>query len=98
MDEFSSLGYPILVGASRKSFIGKILEPSVGESSEEGEKVKVGIESEVQYRLEGSLVAMTASILSGASIVRVHDVKESVRAAKIADAIRCDGIPPWNER
>jgi len=67
--EFRSLGLPILVGASRKSFIGKI------SGSEEG-------------RLEGSLAAASAAILNGASIVRVHDVKETVRAVRLIDGIR----------
>jgi dihydropteroate synthase len=67
--EFRSLGPPILVGASRKSFIGKI------SGSEEG-------------RLEGSLAAASVAILNGASIVRVHDVKETVRAVRLIDGVR----------
>jgi dihydropteroate synthase len=67
--EFRSLGLPILVGASRKNFIGKM------SGSEEG-------------RLEGSLAAASAAILNGASIVRVHDVRETVRAVRLIDGIR----------
>jgi dihydropteroate synthase len=67
---FTDMGYPLLVGVSRKSFIGK--------------ELNIPVES----RLEGSLAAMTAAILNGAAIVRVHDVKESRRAAVIADALR----------
>ena len=70
LDEFRSLGFPVLVGASRKTFIGKILGLDVGE------------------RLEGSLAAMAASIMNGADIVRVHDVKESVRVARFVDALK----------
>jgi dihydropteroate synthase len=70
LSSFRDLGYPILIGASRKSFIGK----------------ELGLP--VESRLEGSIAALTAAILNGASVVRVHDVKESRRAALIADAIR----------
>ncbi len=68
--EFRSYGRPILVGASRKGFIGKI----VGGTPEE--------------RLTGSLVAATAAIMNGASIIRAHDVPETVKMARMADAIR----------
>jgi dihydropteroate synthase len=67
--EFKSLGYPVLIGPSRKSFIGKIL----------------GLESD--QRLEGTAAAIAACVAGGASIVRVHDVKEMVRVARLADAI-----------
>jgi len=58
---------PILIGPSRKSFLGKILNRPPEE------------------RLEGTLVASTIGILNGAHIIRVHDVKEAGRAARIAD-------------
>jgi dihydropteroate synthase len=67
--KFSILDCPILVGPSRKSFIGKILDLPVEE------------------RLEGSLAALAVSIMSGANMVRVHDVKESKRIACLVDAI-----------
>ncbi|UCE17857.1 MAG: dihydropteroate synthase [Gemmatimonadota bacterium] len=67
--EFSSMGYPILIGASRKSFIGKILDAPVDD------------------RLEGSLAAVAVAIMNGANILRVHDVKPTVRAARLVDAI-----------
>lgn len=70
LEEFQSLGYPILIGPSRKSFIGKVLDLSPSE------------------RLEGTLAAVTAAVLNGASIIRVHDVQAVNRAVKIADAIR----------
>jgi dihydropteroate synthase len=69
LGEMRSLGLPIMVGASRKSFIGKILD------------------SEVDDRLEGSLAALVSSVLGGANIVRVHDVKESVKASRMADKV-----------
>jgi len=68
--EFKSLGFPILMGVSRKSFIGNVLDLPVEE------------------RLEGTLAAVTASVLNGADIVRVHDVKEAKRAVRIADAVK----------
>ena len=68
--EFRSYGRPILVGTSRKGFIGKI----VGGTADE--------------RLTGSLVSATAAIMNGANIVRAHDVVETVKMARMADAIR----------
>jgi dihydropteroate synthase len=70
LPELASLGQPLLVGASRKTFIGKILGAEPGE------------------RLEGSLAAAVAAVLGGANIIRTHDVKETRRAVRIADAIR----------
>ena len=61
---------PLLVGTSRKSFIGKILD---GASP--------------QDRLSGSLAAAVAAVLNGAKILRVHDVRETVEAVKITNAI-----------
>jgi dihydropteroate synthase len=74
LDEFRSIGVPILIGVSRKSFIGKILD------------------TPVETRLEGTAAALTASILHGADVVRVHDVREMRRVALVADAIRRQGI------
>lgn len=73
--EFKSLGRPILVGASRKRFIGATL----------------GLE--VEDRLEGSLAVLVMAISGGASILRVHDVRESRRAAQMADAIMRQSPP-----
>jgi len=70
LPEFSELGCPLLVGPSRKSFIGTLLDLPVAE------------------RLEGTAAAVTACILRGASILRVHDVRAMKRVAIIADAIR----------
>ncbi len=67
--ELKVLGCPILVGPSRKSFIGKVLGLPEGE------------------RVEGTAAAAALSIANGANIVRVHDVKEMVRVARMADAI-----------
>ncbi len=70
----ASLGQPLLVGASRKTFIGRIL----------------GVEPD--ERLEGSLAAAIAAVFGGAVILRVHDVKETRKAIRVADAIRF-GVP-----
>lgn len=69
LKKFSILDCPILIGCSRKSFIGKILDLPVKE------------------RLEGSLAALAVAIMNGASIVRLHDVKESKRVVNLVDAI-----------
>ncbi|MEW6361678.1 MAG: dihydropteroate synthase [Acidobacteriota bacterium] len=73
LDEVSRAfsGFPILVGASRKSFIGKVLD-----------------REEPRQRLYGSLASAAIAVFNGADIVRVHDVRESVEAVLIADAIR----------
>lgn len=63
--------YPILVGSSRKSFIGRLLD---GAPTSE--------------RLNGSLSTAAIAVFNGASILRVHDVKETVDAVKVAVAIR----------
>jgi dihydropteroate synthase len=66
----TALGHPVLVGVSRKAFLGKILDLPP------------------QARLEGSLAAAVAAVLGGAHLIRAHDVKETSRALKVADAIR----------
>ena len=68
------LGFPLLVGTSRKSFIGRTLAAE-------------GKDAPPDQRLHGSLAAATASILNGAHMVRVHDVKAAVEAVKIADEV-----------
>jgi dihydropteroate synthase len=77
-DRLQELRYPLLAGVSRKSFIGRTLASN-------------GDDAPPQERLYGSLAAMTAAILKGAHVVRMHDVKAAAQAAKIADAIlqRC---------
>jgi len=69
--EFTLLEKPLLVGVSRKAFIGKILG-----------------DAPVSERLEGSEAAAAISILNGANIIRVHDVKEMKKVALVADAIK----------
>ncbi len=73
LSKLKILKYPILVGASRKTFIGNICG---GEKS-----------LPVEDRLEGSLAATAVAVLNGADIVRVHDVKETKRFIDIVDCI-----------
>lgn len=69
LKELNSLNAPVLIGTSRKSLIGNILELPVNE------------------RLEGTSATVTLGIANGADIVRVHDVKEIVRVARMTDAM-----------
>ncbi len=69
LGSFRSLGYPVLFGASRKSFIGAALDLPVEE------------------RLEASLATTSLAVLKGASTIRVHDVRETVRAVRMVEAI-----------
>ena len=69
LNEFADLGYPILLGTSRKSMIGKILDLPPKE------------------RVEGTVATTVMGIMNGVDIVRVHDIKENLRAAKVTDAI-----------
>lgn len=69
LGELAVLGRPILLGTSRKSMIGRILDVPPAE------------------RLFGTLATNVAGILAGVAIVRVHDVREHVEAARVTDAI-----------
>jgi dihydropteroate synthase len=64
-----ALGRPILLGTSRKSTLGRILDLPVEE------------------RLEGTLATTALGVAAGVDVVRVHDVRPNVRAARVADAI-----------
>jgi|HubBroStandDraft_4_1064222.scaffolds.fasta_scaffold15578_4 dihydropteroate synthase len=72
--DFQSLGFPLVAGTSRKSFLGRAL-------------AKDGKDASVADRLYGNLAAHTILILKGAHIVRTHDVKAAVEAARVTDAI-----------
>jgi dihydropteroate synthase len=71
-----SLGRPLFVGVSRKSFLGRALAPLYG-----------GLDAPVEARETASVAAMVAAILNGASVVRVHAVRPAVEAALVADAV-----------
>ena len=70
LKSFECLGHPLLIGASRKSMIYKLLNIQTDEA------------------LNGSTVVHTASLLNGASILRVHDVKAAVEAVKITNLLK----------
>ena len=73
LPDLAVLGRPLLVGPSRKSFIGAI----TGAPAEE--------------RLPGTLAAVTAAVLGGATFIRVHDVAAARQAARVAAALRASG-------
>jgi dihydropteroate synthase len=73
-EELQSLGFPLLAGTSRKSFLGRIL-------------AKDGKDAAPADRLNANLAAHTALILKGAHILRTHDVRAAVEAARVADTI-----------
>jgi dihydropteroate synthase len=70
LTELQVLDRPLLVGTSRKSFIGRILDLPV------------------EDRLEGTAASVTAAVLRGADIVRVHDVRAMTRVVRVAEALR----------
>ncbi|MBK6644542.1 MAG: dihydropteroate synthase [Anaerolineales bacterium] len=69
LGEIRSMGYPVLLGTSRKSFIGFTLDLPPDQ------------------RIEGTAATIAVGITRGADIIRVHDVKEMTRVAKMTDAI-----------
>jgi dihydropteroate synthase len=73
LERFHSLGQPLLVGLSRKSMIGAILENTTEE------------------RVFGSIACAVIAAMKGASIIRVHDVKQTIDALKVVDAIKMAG-------
>jgi len=72
--ELAGLGRPILVGTSRKSMIGKVLDLPPGE------------------RVEGTAATVALAVAAGAAVVRVHDVRQMVRVARMTDAV-VRGVP-----
>jgi len=74
LPQLAKLGYPLLVGASRKGFLGATLARDGKPAPPEG-------------RIWGTAATVTASILNGAHIVRVHDVNEMVQVARVADCL-----------
>lgn len=75
LPELARLGYPLLVGTSRKSFIGKLLERNESRAA-------AGTD-----RIWGTAATVAASILQGAYIVRVHDVAEMAQVARVSDMV-----------
>ncbi len=74
LPQLAKLGYPLLVGTSRKGFLGTTL-------------AREGKPAPPEERIWGTAATVTASILNGAHIVRVHDVAEMVQVARVADCL-----------
>jgi dihydropteroate synthase len=74
LPELAKLGYPVMVGTSRKGFLGATLN-------------KNGKPAPSDQRLWGTAATVAASILNGAHIVRVHDVAEMAQVARVTDAV-----------
>jgi len=70
----AALGYPLLIGTSRKGFLGATL-------------ARHGKQAPPEERIWGTAATVTASILNGAHVVRVHDVAEMLQVARVADCV-----------
>jgi dihydropteroate synthase len=82
LEELKALGRPILLGSSRKSFIGWVLDLTSEQRTNE-----VAFVPPADQRLEGTAATIAIGIAKGADIIRVHDVKEMARVCKMSDAI-----------
>ena len=80
LPELAKLGYPVMVGTSRKGFLGATL-------------AKHGKPAPAEERIWGTAATVVASILNGAHIVRVHDVAEMVQVVRVMDALLKRGNP-----
>jgi dihydropteroate synthase len=83
LPQLAKLGYPLLVGTSRKGFLGATL-------------ARGGKPVPPEERAWGTAATVTASILNGAHIVRVHDVAEMAQVARVADCLRDPKQSPKN--
>jgi dihydropteroate synthase len=83
LPQVANLGFPLLAGTSRKGFIGATL-------------LRNGKPAPVEERLWGTAATVTASILNGAHIVRVHDVAEMAQVARVADCLLHPNLRPKN--
>ena len=70
LKQIRAMGFPVLIGPSRKSFIGDTLNLPTDD------------------RIEGTMATITAGLLNGANIVRVHDIKETLRTVSIVERIK----------
>ena len=84
LPQLAKLGYLLLVGTSRKGFIGATL-------------ARDGKPASPEERIWGTAATVTASILNGAHIVRVHDVAEIVQVARVADCLLNPKRRPKNQ-
>ncbi len=78
LEELAVRGRPLVVGLSRKGFIGKVTGQTV------------------EHRLAGSVAGLVYAAMRGAHVVRVHDVKASVDAARLLEAVRKEETTEWN--
>jgi len=76
--DLQQIGYPLVAGMSRKSFIGRMLASD-------------GRDAPIERRLYGTVATEVTVILKGAHVIRTHDVRSSLEAAKVADAIVANG-------
>jgi dihydropteroate synthase len=74
LDDLHELGFPLLSGTSRKSFIGRTL-------------ARDGVDAPPEERINGTLATIVASVLQGVHIVRVHDVRAAVEAVRVTDEV-----------
>jgi dihydropteroate synthase len=91
LPQLAKLGFPLLIGTSRKGFIAKTLAQ---ETTPAPSPRPAGIAAEI--KIWGTAATVTASILQGAHIVRVHDVAEMASVARIADCILNPALAPKN--
>jgi dihydropteroate synthase len=82
LEDLGGLGQPLLAGVSRKSFLGRTLSA-----------LYQGVTVPVASRGNASIAAITAAILAGAHMIRVHDVRPAREAAAIADAVLAAAYP-----
>ena len=82
LEELKALGRPILLGSSRKSFIGWVLDLAPEQRSSE-----VAFVPPADRRLEGTAATVAIGIVKGVDIVRVHDVREMTRVCRMSDAV-----------
>jgi dihydropteroate synthase len=83
LPQVAKLGFPLLIGTSRKGFLGATL-------------VRYGKPASPEERIWGTAATVTASILNGAHIVRVHDVEEMAQVARVADCVLDTSLAPKN--
>ena len=83
LPQLTKLGHPLMVGTSRKGFLGATL-------------ARDGKPAPAEERIWGTAATVTASIMNGAHIVRVHDVAEMVQVARVADCLVDTRLAPQN--
>jgi len=72
--------FPVLIGTSRKSFLGRILADANGDPASP------------EDRLHGTMASTTAAILKGAHVIRIHDIRAGLETIRVADAIRASSV------